>query len=907
MSKNCYLFGGDRNDGDASMKPLLGGKGANLAEMARLGIPVPPGFTLTTEVCIAYLRGEGLPEALRAEVRQALAHIEAHTNRRFGDPERPLLVSVRSGARASMPGMMDTILNLGLNDTIAEGLARASGSGRFAFDAYRRFLAMFSDVVLGVPKERFEHLLDEPRRRIAQERNLPLRLLNAEQLKQQVPDSMLPEDVLREVVQQSKKIVLDATGSPFPDDPQTQLWAAIEAVFRSWNNDRAHTYRAMHRIPDAWGTACTVQAMVFGNLGETSATGVAFTRDPRSGERRFFGEWLPNAQGEDVVAGIRTPLGVTRQDGGDASLEARFPEVYSNLERTYQTLEKHYRDMLDIEFTVQEGKLYMLQCRVGGRSGRAQVRIAVEMVREGLITREEALLRVEPSKLDELLHPTLDPHAPRTVLATGLPAGPGAASGKIAFDADEAERLAARGESVILVRRETSPEDIHGMKAAAGILTSRGGATSHAAVVARIMGKCCVAGCSALHIDYQTQTMSVSLSGEDGRPRETVTLKAGDVITLAVEQTGQVLLGELPMVPAQTTPEYEELMRWADEVRRLRVRANADKGSEARSARNYGAEGVGLCRTEHMFFEPSRIHLMRQMIVADTVAEREEALARLLPFQREDFLGIFREMRGLPVTIRLLDPPLHEFLPTHEDQFKQLVALSGHTEDELRKRSAARHEANPMLGHRGVRLAVTYPEIYAMQARAIFEAACAAAAEGVEVLPEIMIPLVIGRPELDHCRKIIDRVAGEVFREQGREIPFAYGTMIELPRAALRAGELAEVAQFFSFGTNDLTQTTLGLSRDDAGTFLPAYQQAKLLAADPFQTLDVDGVGELVRLACERGRAVRPDIKLGICGEHGGDPASIAFCHRIGLTYVSCSPLRVPIARLAAAQAALRG
>jgi len=906
MAQTCYLFGADRNDGDASMKSLLGGKGANLAEMAKMAIPVPPGFTLTTEVCTAYLRGGGLPDEVRAEATEALRHIEAGTGRVFGDAERPLLVSVRSGARASMPGMMDTILNLGLNDAIAEGLTRATGNGRFAFDAYRRFISMFSDVVLGVSKEKFEHLLDEPRRRVAQEMGLSLWSMNAEQLKQKVPDARLTEVDLRLVVKQAKEIVLRDTGKPFPEDPFEQLWAAVGAVFHSWDNTRARTYRAMNKIPDEWGTACTVQAMVFGNLGDTSATGVAFTRDPRSGERRFFGEWLPNAQGEDVVAGIRTPLGVTRRDGDEQSLEAQFPAVFAELERTYQALETHYRDMLDIEFTIQEGKLFMLQCRVGGRSGRAQVRIAVEMVREGLISKREALLRVTPSKLDELLHPTLDPSAPRTLLATGLPAGPGAATGKIAFNADDAERLAAKGESVILVRRETSPEDIHGMKAAAGILTSRGGATSHAAVVARIMGKCCVAGCSALQIDYITQTMSVSLPGEDGRPRETVTLKAGDMITLCVEQTGQVYRGQLPMVPAQTTADFDELMRWADEARKLKVRANADKDTEARSARSFGAEGIGLCRTEHMFFDPQRIALMRQMIVSDTIDERQAALDRLLPFQRADFVGIFREMRGFPVTIRLLDPPLHEFLPTDDEQFQHLAAATGLTVDALRRRTAERHEVNPMLGHRGVRLAVTYPEIYAMQVRAVLEAACDVAAEGVEVAPEIMIPLAFGRPELDLCKAIVDRVAAEVFAARGRTVPFAYGTMIELPRAALRAGELAQVAEFFSFGTNDLTQTTLGLSRDDAGRFLQAYHETKMLAADPFQTLDIDGVGELVKMACERGRATRPDIKLGICGEHGGDPASIEFCHRVGLAYVSCSPFRVPIARLAAAQAALR-
>ncbi|RYE93656.1 MAG: pyruvate, phosphate dikinase [Myxococcales bacterium] len=906
MPKTSYLFGGDQNDGDATQKALLGGKGANLAEMAKLGIPVPPGFTLTTEVCLAFGREGELPEAVKAEALEALGHVERTTGRVFGDAAKPLLVSVRSGARASMPGMMDTILNLGLNAAIVEGLTRETGNGRFAFDAYRRFIAMFSDVVLGIPKEKFEHLLDEPRRRIAGELGLSLRTLNSEQLKQQVPDAKLTEEDLRKVVEQARVIVKRDTGKDFPDDPHEQLWAAVGAVFRSWDNDRAKTYRAMNQIPDAWGTACTIQAMVFGNLGDTSATGVAFTRDPRSGERRFFGEWLPNAQGEDVVAGTRTPLGVTRRDGGEDSLEARFPAVFADLERTYQSLEAHYRDMLDIEFTVQDSKLYMLQCRVGGRSGRAQVRIAVEMVREGLIDKAEAIRRVTPSKLDELLHPQLDPSAPRVLLATGLPAGPGAATGKIAFNANDAERLAGKGESVILVRRETSPEDIHGMKAAAGILTSRGGATSHAAVVARILGKCCVAGCSAVQVDYEAQTMSVDLPGDEGRARETVVLRAGDVITLNVDQTGQVYKGSIPMVPAQTTGDFDELMGWADEVRTLRVRANADKDTEARSARSFGAEGIGLCRTEHMFFDPQRIALMRQMIVADTVKERQAALDQLLPLQRDDFAAIFREMKGFPVTVRLLDPPLHEFLPTDDEQFKQLATATGLTVEVLRRRTAERHEVNPMLGHRGVRLAVTYPEIYAMQTRAILEAACRVAAEGVAIEPEIMIPLAFGRAELDHCKAIVDRVAAEVFAQYGSTIPFTYGTMIELPRAALRAGELAAVAQFFSFGTNDLTQTTLGLSRDDSGRFLPAYTEAKLLAADPFQTLDIEGVGELVRLACERGRAVRPGIKLGICGEHGGDPASIAFCHEVGLAYVSCSPFRVPIARLAAAQAALK-
>jgi phosphoenolpyruvate synthase/pyruvate phosphate dikinase len=1329
MPKTCYLFGGARSDGDASMKPLLGGKGANLAEMANLGIPVPPGFTITTEVCLAYLAGGGLPPEARAEILASLTHIEQVTGRTFGDPDKGLLVSVRSGARASMPGMMDTILNLGLNDQIVEGLAKATGNGRFAFDAYRRFIAMFSDVVLGISKEKFEHLLDEPRRRVAQAQGLSLRTLNAEQLKQQIPDHLLSEAELREVVRQAKAIVLSESGQPFPEAPLDQLWAAVGAVFHSWDNARAKTYRQMNQIPDEWGTACTIQAMVFGNLGDTSATGVAFTRDPRTGERRFFGEWLPNAQGEDVVAGTRTPFNVSRYAGGEKSLEALFPAVYADLERIYQSLERHYRDMMDIEFTVQEGKLYMLQCRVGGRNGRAQVRIAVDMVREGLITREEAILRVTPSKLDELLHPTLDPDAPKTLLATGLPAGPGAATGHIVFSAEEAEKKAAQGKSVILVRRETSPEDIHGMKVAAGILTSRGGMTcvagetrvltdrgllsaeaafalfeqgeqlrilsfdttemrpvwrtivaagrkpgkaitvsvsqtgraeqnelrltsdhkmftieqrqlrkkpleqvladedfltivdrlpaltetqtppalayvagalfadghvmlkptkgsvtfiqkptpekaefiaavescflqtfgvpftyvrerettgtlqgreikgsvedrisfrrdpaerlarlreqvgswvlgldrtallsflagyvdgdgtyaeessavrlqisvaavnrdllealalaclrlgivpqitnnrdnftlqiaeqvdeilgfthrikaeipprqtesrclsvkglfgdiagevnymgrvregvkrnimfgaekirrdirplcrgearrqldalldaplrsyrvrqtgeaeetlvynfeveadgevegldknyvafssrltpvlvsnSHAAVVARVMGKCCVAGCSSVQVNYDTQTMSMLTPEENGQPGKQVTLKAGDIITLSVDNAGKVYLGEVPMVPANTSAEYEELMGWADQVRTMKVRANADKDIEARSARSFGAEGIGLCRTEHMFFDPQRITIMRQMIVADTVAEREKALDQLLPFQRSDFAAIFREMKGLPVTIRLLDPPLHEFLPTDDEQFAHLAGLTGLSVAELHRRTSDRHEVNPMLGHRGVRLAVTYPEIYAMQVRAILEAACDVAAEGVDVQPEIMIPLALGKAELTLCRRIVDRVAREVFAAKKREVAFKYGTMIELPRAALRAGDLAEEAEFFSFGTNDLTQTTLGLSRDDAGRFTPAYIEHKIFATDPFQTLDLDGVGELVRIAVARGRQTRPDIKLGICGEHGGDPTTIGFCHEIGLAYVSCSPFRVPIARLAAAQAALR-
>lgn len=908
MPTHSYFFGAGQADGNASMKPLLGGKGANLAEMTLLGVPVPPGFTLTTEVCGAFYKAGGvLPDAARDEARAALKRVEAIVGRRFGDATSPLLVSVRSGARASMPGMMDTILNLGINDDIARGIAKLTGDARFAFDAYRRFVTMYADVVLDVPKERIEALLDETRRQVAQARGLRPDLLNGEELKQRVPDGDLPAETLEALVVRAKELVLKATGAPFPDDPFDQLWGAIAAVFRSWHNDRADTYRQMHRIPEAWGTACTVQAMVFGNRGPTSATGVAFTRDPRSGERRFFGEWLPNAQGEDVVAGTRTPFGLSRHDGADDSLESKMPAAYAELETTYQTLEKHYRDMLDLEFTIEENKLYLLQCRVGGRSGRAEVRVAVEMAREGLITREEALLRVTPSKLDELLHPTIDQRAPKRLLAKGLPAGPGAATGQIVFTADEANRRAAQGHSVILVRRETSPEDIHGMKAAAGILTARGGMTSHAAVIARVIGKSCVAGCSSISINYEAQTMSVSAPSEDGRPGAPVVLKTGDVITIWVDdKAGHVYLGEVPMVPASTGPEFDELMGWADQVRRLRVRANADKESDARSARSFGAEGIGLCRTEHMFFDPERINLMRQMIVADERDERLVALDKLLPLQRADFAAIFRVMAGQPVTVRLLDPPLHEFLPVDDAQFQQLSDLTRLSVDALKRRAAERHEVNPMLGHRGVRLAVTYPEIYAMQARAILEAACDVAAEGVAVEPEIMIPLSMMPGELALCRKLVDAIAAEVFAAKGRTVPFAYGTMIELPRAALVAGALAETAEFFSFGTNDLTQTTWGLSRDDAGRFVPAYQETGLLKDDPFQSLDVEAVGELVRIACERGQKARPAIKLGVCGEHGGDPASIHFFHEVGLAYVSCSPFRVPIARLAAAQAALR-
>jgi len=908
MSRDCYYFGAPKADGDSSMSSLLGGKGANLAEMINLGVPVPPGFTLTTEVCLRYAQTGELPDDVKTQVGQALSRMEKELGRNFGQANAPLLLSIRSGARASMPGMMDTILNLGLNAEIVQALAKETNNPRFAYDAYRRFISMYSDVVLGISKEHFEKELDELRRGVARSRGLALEKMNPEELKQAVPDNALSADDLKELVKRSLAIVEAKLQKPFPASPREQLWGAIGAVFKSWNNDRAITYRRMNQIPDEWGTACNVQAMVFGNLSDDSATGVCFTRDPRTGEREFFGEWLPNAQGEDVVAGTRTPFNVTKKAGGEEALEVQMPECYQELVRIYQLLEKHYRDMLDIEFTIQKGKLYLLQCRVGGRSGRASVRLAVEMVHEGLISKQEALLRVPPHKLDELLHPAVHPDAPKTLLAKGLPAGPGAACGHIAFGANEAARMAGEGKNVILVRRETSPEDIHGMKASVGILTARGGMTSHAAVVARVIGKCCIVGCSALDIDYAQRTATVSMYAKDGHVEKTVVLKEGDKVTLSVDDKGgAVYQGEVPMTNALTGEHFEELMKWADEFRRMRIRTNADKASEAKVAIEFGAEGIGLCRTEHMFFEEDRVPLMREMIVADTRVEREVALSKLLPLQREDFVALFKQMAGKPVTIRLLDPPLHEFLPTDEAQFAALSKATGLGVADLKRRSEERHELNPMLGHRGVRLAVTYPEIYAMQVRAILEAACLVQKEGKEkVVPEIMIPLAATVQELSLCRQIVEEVAAQVFKEQGLQLSYLYGTMIELPRAALLADFLAKEAEFFSFGTNDLTQTTWGLSRDDAGRFLPAYEETGIVKKDPFQTLDTEGVGALVDIACQEGRKTRPNIKLGICGEHGGDPASIAFFERVGLDYVSCSPFRVPIARLAAAQASLK-
>jgi pyruvate,orthophosphate dikinase len=896
--KLVFSFGEGKAEGDPTRRDLLGGKGAGLAEMTSLALPVPPGFTISTDACRSFTADKRLPDELRPAVEEALARVEKQLGMTFGDPKSPLLVSVRSGARASMPGMMDTILNLGLNDETMKGLAERTGNARFALDAYRRFIAMYSDVALGVKRDNFEAALDEARGRVGKDKGIDATRLNAEELRRKVTDADIPEAELVKVVARFKEIVKEKTGKDFPTDPKAQLWGAIEAVFHSWSNHRAVVYRKMHDIPESWGTACNVQAMVFGNLGDTSATGVAFTRDPSTGERILYGEWLPNAQGEDVVAGTRTPMPLRTADN---SLEKLMPEPFEQLVQIAAKLEKHFRDLQDLEFTIQEGKLYMLQCRSAKRTSKAAVRAAVEMTKEGLVTKEEALLRVDASSLDQLLHPTLDPNAPKKLLARGLAASPGAAQGRIIFSADEAERLAGQGEAVILVRVETSPEDIHGMSAARGILTARGGMTSHAAVVARGMGKPCVAGCSALNVSYPEQTVTITQYDDDGRPIDQVKLKKGDMITLD-GGAGHVYQGALPTVSAALTGEFAELMGWADQVRTMKVRANADTPLDARTARAFGAEGIGLCRTEHMFFNESRIRAVREMILADDVVAREKALAKLLPEQKADFAEIFRAMQGLPVTIRLLDPPLHEFLPHEKKQIDELAVTLGVSVAHVEKRIKDLHEFNPMLGHRGCRLAITFPEIYAMQVRAILEAAADVAAEGVSVIPEIMIPLAMTREELVRMRSIVDRVAADVFANRPR-VPFAFGTMIELPRAAVRANELAQVAEFFSFGTNDLTQCVMGLSRDDAGKFLPAYVESGILAKDPFVSIDVDGVGALVKLAVEKGRSTKANIKLGVCGEHGGDPDSIRFFREAKLDYVSCSPFRVTIARLAAAQA----
>ena len=884
--KQVYTFGGGATTSDARSrdKTIVGGKGANLAEMASIGLPVPPGFTITTEECVRYLKeGANFSGALRADVAAALVHIEAAVGKKFGDAGDPLLVSVRSGARVSMPGMMDTVLNLGLNDATVSGLATTSGDARFAWDSYRRFIQMYSDVVLGIDHHLFEDALE-----ITKEDNGFF------------ADIEMDAQHWQALVATYKAIVEKALGQPFPQDVQAQLWGAIGAVFDSWDSDRAKVYRRLNDIPGDWGTAVNVQAMVFGNMGDTSATGVAFTRDPATGERAYYGEWLVNAQGEDVVAGIRTPQYLTKiareKAGAKApSMEEAMPGAYGELAHVFDLLERHYTDMQDIEFTVERGKLFMLQTRSGKRTAKAALKMAVDMVAEGLITEATAIGRIDPMALDQLLHPTLDPKAVRDVLGKGLPASPGAASGAIVLDADTAEKLSQRGDAVILCRVETSPEDIHGMHAARGILTARGGMTSHAAVVARGMGRPCVSGASAVSIDMASRTLKIG-------DRD---LREGDIITLD-GTTGEIMAGAVSTIEPELVGDFGVLMAWADQHRRMKVRANAETPADCRVALQFGAEGVGLCRTEHMFFDEKRISAVRQMILAEDGEGRRAALAKLLPEQRADFQQIFEVMAGLPVTIRLLDPPLHEFLPHADAEFEELSEAIGIGVATLRRRADELHEFNPMLGHRGCRLGITFPEIYEMQARAIFEAACdVAAASGEAVVPEVMIPLVGTARELEILKELVDRTAKQVFAEKGRQLAYHVGTMIELPRAALMAGEIAQSGEFFSFGTNDLTQTTLGVSRDDAARFLSAYVEQGIYPRDPFVSLDIEGVGQLVELAAARGRATRPDIKLGICGEHGGDPASIAFCEKVGLDYVSASPYRVPIARLAAAQAAL--
>ncbi len=885
MQKSVYFFGDGSAEGTKDMKVILGGKGANLAEMTNLGVPVPPGFTIACDVCMRFLHDGAISDALRAEVGANLARLEAASGKQFGDIEKPLLVSVRSGAPMSMPGMMETILNLGLNDTTVDGLARASGNARFAYDSYRRFIQMYGDVVLGVPHGKFEQLLSTKRMTAGVE-----------------SDAELGEEALRNLVEEYKRLVRSSTGVSFPMDPVEQLWGAVQAVWKSWTLKKAVDYRRHANIPDHLGTAVNIVSMVFGNLGDDSGTGVAFTRNPSTGERTFYGEFLVNAQGEDVVAGIRTPLSIDE-------MARRLPAAYDELLTTQDTLERHFRDMQDIEFTVERGKLYLLQTRTGKRTSAAAVRIATEMVGEAMIGEREAVIRVPADQLDQLLHPVIDPSVRATPIATGLPASPGAANGMAVFDADEAERRAAAGDAVILVREETTPEDFHGLVAARAVLTSRGGMTSHAAVVARGMGKCAVVGCKDMVVDHERR--ACAMNG--------VTINEGDWLTLD-GATGNVFAGDLPTTPsevvqvtrgmraASTAPAYlafQQLMGWADEARTLRVRANADTPNDARIARAFGAEGIGLCRTEHMFFEGDRITAMREMIVARDEGGRRRALAKLLPMQRSDFEGIFEAMSGLPVTIRLLDPPLHEFLPHGGEESKLLARTLGVSRAELAHVVESLRETNPMLGHRGCRLGITYPEITEMQARAILEAALRAKRRGVDVRPEIMIPLVADYREFDNQRAIIIETAKQVLGAMGEDIDYTVGTMIELPRAALTAGAIATRAEFFSFGTNDLTQTTYGLSRDDAGRFLPAYVERGIFPDDPFQVLDQSGVGELIKLAVAAGRKVRPELKVGICGEHGGEPRSVKFCHSIGLDYVSCSPYRVPIARLAAAHAAL--
>lgn len=884
MTKWVYRFGDGQAEGGARDHEILGGKGANLAEMCALGLPVPPGLTIVSSACNTYYTNGGhIDDRLKAEVRAGIAAIEAITGRHFGSTSQPLLLSVRSGARVSMPGMMDTVLNLGLNDETVQALGHDAGDARFAWDSYRRFIQMYADVVMGLGNDAFEEILEDEKAKLGHEL-----------------DTELSATEWQHIVSLYKRLIEEELDREFPQNPEVQLWGAVGAVFSSWMSARAVTYRQLHNIPEGWGTAVNIQAMVFGNLGNASATGVAFTRNPSTGEKALYGEFLVNAQGEDVVAGIRTPHSITEEgrlsSGSDKpSMEKLMPEAFRELTRICGELEMHYRDMQDIEFTIERGKLWMLQTRAGKRSTRAAMKIAVDMVDEKVITEEEAVLRIEPSSLDQLLHPTIDPRVNRQVIGTGLPASPGAATGAIVFTAEEAVEAEAEGRKVILLRVETSPEDIHGMHAAEGILTTRGGMTSHAAVVARGMGIPCVVGAGTMRIDQRNERL-LGIG---------VTLKKGDIITID-GSAGQVLKGEVPMIQPELSGDFGRIMGWADRARRMTVRTNADTPADARAARSFGAEGIGLCRTEHMFFEGERIHVMREMILAEDEKGRRLALDKLLPMQRLDFTGLFTVMHGLPVTIRLLDPPLHEFLPKTDDEVAEVAFAMGMEPLVLRQRVDALHEFNPMLGHRGCRLAISYPEIVEMQARAIFEAAVAAAQEtGAAVVPEIMVPLVGLRSELDYVKACIDAIAGNVMAEAGMKIDYLVGTMIELPRAALRAHVIAEAAEFFSFGTNDLTQTTFGISRDDASAFIPTYQRKGIIEHDPFISLDFDGVGELISIAAERGRRTRKDMKLGICGEHGGDPASIRFCETIGLDYVSCSPFRVPIARLAAAQAVI--
>ncbi len=897
--KYVYFFGGGKAEGSAEMKDLLGGKGANLAEMSSLGIPVPPGFTITTEVCTYFMETGGkYPKELKKEFDNALSKVEKIMNLRFGDSQNPLLFSVRSGARISMPGMMETVLNIGLTEKTIPGLIAKSGNERFVYDAYRRLIMMYSDVVM----EKAAGI--EPKEGKSIREQLEKELQKMKDSKGVKDDTELDVEDLKKLIKIFKKKVKQVLKKDFPDDPEEQLWGAIAAVFQSWNGKKAVSYRKIENIPDKWGTAVTVQTMVFGNMGENSGTGVAFTRDPATGENKFYGEFLVNAQGEDVVAGVRTPQAINEASKATTaknlpSLEELMPDIYKQLEDIRKKLEKHYLDMQDLEFTIQEGKLFMLQTRTGKRNGPAAVRMTVEMCQEHLIDEKTAILRVKPEQLDELLHPVLDPKSERKaeVLAKGLPAGPGGGVGQIVFTADEAEKWAEQGKQVILVRDETSPEDVHGMRVAAAILTAKGGMTSHAALVARGWGKCCVVGCSDLNVDAVKKTLSVG-----GK-----ILKEGDWISLNGTH-GIVYNGKLPLLPADPEKNiyYQTLMKWADKFRKLGIRTNADNPKDSKLARSFGAEGIGLCRTEHMFFGPERIMAMREMILAEDEAGRKKALKKLLPYQRRDFIGIFKAMDGLPVTIRTLDPPLHEFLPNDNASQKEMADQLNVPVKRIKEMVQNLHELNPMLGHRGCRLGISYPEITAMQVQAIMEAACHVAKQGIKVYPEIMIPLVGTKEELENQKKIVTETAEMVMKKTGVRVKYLVGTMIEIPRAALTADKVAEVAEFFSFGTNDLTQMTFGYSRDDAGKFLPEYVSKGILPSDPFQTLDQEGVGQLVEMGIKKGRSTCPELKVGICGEHGGDPASIDFCHRVGMNYVSCSPFRVPIARLAAAHAAIK-